>query len=109
MSDHYAYIFVRQDISQEQQLIQFGHVACVLGRNLPDDICPHSLNFVGIGVPNESKLWESLAHMALNGVEYVAFKEPDMGDELTAVASLPIAGMKRDAFKKFDTLRFSSN
>lgn len=103
--EYHAYIFVRQDLSPEQQLIQFGHVACALGKSLPDHVCPHKLNFVGIGVKNEAHLVKSSLNMDDNGIEYVVFREPDIGDEITAVASLPVTGAQREAFRKYKTLR----
>ena len=107
MSDYYAYIFVRQDISPEQQLIQFGHAACVMGKNLPDEVCPKSLNFVGIGVKTEYDLFMAMDRMVRSDVSYHAFTEPDLRNEITAVASVPVKGTAREAFKKYNTLRFS--
>jgi hypothetical protein len=108
MSEYYSYIFVRQDISPEQQLIQFGHAACVMGKNLPEHICPHNLNFVGIGVPNEPSLIKALFHIYDNDIGHHKFYEPDINNELTAIASSPIEGEKRIVFKNYKTLRFST-
>lgn len=107
MSDHYAYIFVRQDISPEYQLIQFGHVACVMGRNLPHNICPHKLNFVGIGVPNEEALVDAQIRMMEHDIGSHDFVEPDLGYQITAVASVPVTGDQRRAFSKYKTLKFN--
>lgn len=107
MSDYYSYIFVRQDLTPEQQLIQFGHVCCVVGSHLPHNISPHRLNFVGIGVPNEHALIKALTLMSENNIEWCDFIEPDMDYQMTAAASLPVRGETRNVFSKYNTLKFN--
>lgn len=107
MSDYYSYIFVRQDISQEQQLVQFGHVCCVMGNNLPHIVSPHKLNFVAIGVPNEHALIKAQMLMVENDIDWCDFVEPDMDYQITAVASLPVRGETRNVFSKYNTLKFN--
>jgi hypothetical protein len=108
MSDpYYSYIFVRQDISPEQQLIQFGHVCCVMGKYLPSNVCPHSLHFVGIGVRDEFELTEVIDLIRCNNQVAYFFQEPDINGEITAVASSPVKGECREAFSSFQTLKFN--
>jgi hypothetical protein len=105
--EQYCYIFVRQDLTPEQQLIQFGHVCALVGATgYRHDF--NKVNFVGIGVPNENELYRALFLMIDNGVQNQKFKEPDLGDTLTAVASLPVSGDTRAIFRHYDTLRFAA-
>lgn len=104
--NNYAYIFVRQDMSPEQQLIQFGHVCAVMGNELSPHISPHELYFVGIGVANEEALIDAMVLMDVNGVAYSAFSEPDMDNTFTAIASSPVTGKTRNLFSKYQTLKF---
>lgn len=110
MTEYYSYIFVRQDMSEEQQLIQFGHVSCVLGWQIAKDhphINPSFLNFVGIGVSNEKELLKAMFRMQDNQCLAGHFIEPNMNDSLTAIASIPVKGEIREIFRKYDTLKFS--
>jgi hypothetical protein len=107
MTPYYCYIFVRQDITPEQQLIQFGHVAAKAGAKSPDKLWEY-VHFVGIGVRNERELHKAALLMADNDIPYSTFNEGAMDDELTAVASVPVRGPTREVFKNYKTLRFGN-
>jgi hypothetical protein len=102
--NYYSYIFVRQDLSPEQQLVQAAHVTCVLGSKIKTD--PSKLYFVVVGVEDLDRLNEICVSLSLKGHEFVDFIEPDVGDERTAIATLPIRGDMRKDFKKFNLLKF---
>ncbi len=55
-------------------------------------------------VKSETKLKEIAAELSDQKIKYSAFNEPDKNNELTAIASEPITGMDREAFKRFQLL-----
>ena len=88
----YAYIFVRQDISREQQLVQAAHVAMVLGQSTK--VKAKNLHFCVFGTPNGETLVDTGCHLDSVGIETVAFFEPDLNNEMTAFACLPMRKSK---------------
>lgn len=102
--NEYSYIFVRQDIKPEYQLVQAAHVTCVLGKYLEAD--PSKLNFVVVGVKDEDTLESVYKLLGKKGHKFVDFIEPDIGDQRTALATFPIRGEMRKDFRKFKLLTF---
>ena len=87
----YAYMFVKQDMSREQQMVQCGHVSMVLGQKVPSTkYDAHQLHFIVFGVPDEVSLHRKMAFLTYKKVKYVQFVEPDMGNAITAIACLPM-------------------
>jgi hypothetical protein len=87
----YAYFFVRQDISNEQQMVQAAHAAMVLGQNVSPALAEAwRTNFVIFGVPDLATLGERGHYLWTRGVDHYGFYEPDMGGELTAIACRPM-------------------
>jgi hypothetical protein len=60
---------------------------------------------VVLGVKDEYKLSSILPRLDSAGIPYRTFVEPDIGDQLTAVATAPISGERRDFFKNFQLLK----
>ena len=102
----YSYIFVRQDLKPEYQLVQAAHATCVLGSKLNGKVDPSNLYFVVSGVKDLDSLQTLMDSLSKKGHEYVSFVEPDIGNEITAIATLPIRGDMRKDFKKFKLLTF---
>jgi hypothetical protein len=100
----YMFIFVRQDISKEQQAVQAAHVAykagCMYGYN------PDETYFVLVGVEDEAALNEAKATLDIKDVSFEQFYEPDLGDSLTAVASVPIKEHRKRFLKHYQKLVF---
>lgn len=103
----YVYVFVRQDLKPEYQLVQAAHVTMELGAALgPEET--EGVYFTVCGVPDLNALTD--LHLSLIGkrTELVkAFVEPDIGDQITAVAIGPIAMRERGELLKHKLLRFS--
>jgi hypothetical protein len=100
----YLFIFVRQDISPEQQAVQSAHAVYKAGceyKHKPDETY-----FVLIGVANEEELEEAKAKLASRSVEFVEFYEPDLGDSLTAIATRPIKEHRKRFLKHYRKLQF---
>lgn len=94
---YYTYILVRQDISPEQQLVQASHATLVLGSNLPKDINPSMVHFVVCGFGGLTELMAMKKYLQDNRIGFNDFIEPDIGDEMTAIATLPVKAYKRDS------------
>lgn len=72
----------------------------------PDIIHPH---LVLIGVKDELRLFNCTQKLDQLGIAYRSFVEPDLDNQLTAVATAPISGDLRHHFKKYQLLRFKQN
>lgn len=101
----YIYIFVRQDLSREQQLVQASHATLVLGNKLKrDDVS--ELYFTVIGIPQLIDFKNVIKSLNAHGTKYETFYEPDQGNTLTAIATHPIPKDQRGKLKDFKLLRF---
>lgn len=103
---HYSYFFTRQDISPEYQLVQTAHAALELGNMLkPEQV--KGLYFTCCGVANLEELHMIQDYLDNHGHEYVVFREPDIGNEITSIAVAPIAENRRGALRNFPLLTFN--
>jgi len=101
---NYVYIFVRQDLSEEQQLVQAAHVTLVLGNKLKQDVS--EVYFTVIGVPQLIDFRGVMNDLNAHGTRYETFYEPDQGGTLTAIATHPIPKDERGALRDYKLLRF---
>lgn len=119
---YYTYIFVRQDLSPEQQIVQASHAAFKLGvmsqRNAwpetddgryspyqdPAHINPDKTHFVVVGVRNLQALEavDSILHKF--GYRSEFFYE-DAISEVTACATYPVREDQRDPLHAFNLLK----
>lgn len=105
----YVYFFTRQDISGEQQLVQTSHVAFKLGVELEaTEVNADETYFIVIGVRNLEALWSIEYLLDKLDIEYEAFEEPDIGDEMTSIATYPLSDWERKALQGFNLLRMGS-
>ncbi len=102
----YVYIFVRQDLSKEQQLVQSAHVALVLGSKLKGKV--EGLYFTVIGIPRLIDFCDVMKKLQEHGTKYEIFYEPDQGNTITAIATYPILKSKRGKLLDYKLLRFSN-
>src|ERR1035437_6352178 len=108
---HYVYIFVRQDISREQQLVQSSHVALLfgsrLGRKIQNKYNIDDLYFAIIGIPHLKDFVQ--VQQDLGDLPYELFYEPGIGNQLTAIASYPISykdPIRKKKLAKYKLLKF---
>lgn len=94
----YVYIFIRKDMSIQQQLVQASHAAHESGLNHTQSTQSHSI--IALGIDNKEQL-EHLYQYFSQQLECYPFYEPykDMG--LTAFATKPITEEYRGLFKQF--------
>lgn len=57
-----------------------------------------------LGIPSEEELHSVRKRLVDHGIRHCHFYEPDIGDELTSLASEPITGKKRRLFSKYKLL-----
>lgn len=111
---NYVYIFTRQDISPEQQLVQSAHVALKLGFNAAPWfntqstawLNPDDTYFTVVGVRNLEGLQAAVDILMAYDFKFEAFAEPDIGGELTSVATYPIPEDGRGVLLAFNWLKF---
>ena len=89
-------MFVRQDISLAQQIVQSNHATFELARRLPH---PQNLEItpscIVIGVPNKTALYRVIEKLRLNAIPHHVFYEPDFDMGLSAVATVPLGQEQR--------------
>jgi len=106
----YVYIFVRQDISPEYQLVQAAHAAAKMGHRLGaggvEDEKFDGLYFTVIGVEDQFALGSAMADVQSRGYVVYLFTEPDIGDQPTAFASEPIPADERRGLLSYRRLVF---
>ena len=72
------YVIVRKDLTPSQRAVQAGHAVAEFLLRGP--------NFY-LGVKGLKQLENIKRKLDFNGVTYVEFREPDIGNEITAIAS----------------------
>lgn len=58
-----------------------------------------------LSAKNENKLHRVRRYLIDQGIRHVHFYEPDFENELTSIATEPIVGIRRGAFRKYQLLR----
>lgn len=108
----YVYTFVRQDIPSEYQLVQATHATFVAGHGLAltgqvgkDEAS--QIYFTVVGVADEDGLKEAINHCAVRGIDTYKFYEPDIGNQMTAVTTVPIPARERRSLLTYNLLKFN--
>lgn len=103
--NQYVYVFVRSDLSHAQIVVQTSHAAIEAARQglIPADR-PHP-HLVVLGVRDENKLIQIQSKLEAAGIRFRSFIEPDIGNQLTAIATEPISGERRKFFKNYQLLQ----
>jgi len=95
------YVLVRNDLSIPQQAVQSAHAAIEASRAFLEPGQEHPSVIIVI-VKSEQKLKSIAAKL---DVKFRAFFEPDIGNQMTAIATAPISGEQRNFFKKFQLMK----
>lgn len=99
----YVYVLVRKDLTPEQITVQACHAAIEAAPLIPPDLDhPH---LVVCGVNSETHLEQAAYRLEKAGIRYRPFREADIDDQLTAIATEPIFGEDRRHFKKYNCLK----
>ena len=99
-------MFVRQDISLAQQIVQSNHATFEAARNLPPDFPKNEVPFlVLIGVPDKNALFRAIKKLEANSIGYQVFYEPDDNIGLSAVATAPLSQEQRRCLSNYRVWR----
>jgi hypothetical protein len=96
------YIFIREDLSGPQRIVQAAHAAHEAGQEFGKE--PGSTHIVLIGMPSQDKLLKTAEHLELHDIEYRMFHEPDYDTGYTAIATRPLRGDQRKPLKRYSLL-----
>ena len=89
------YVVVRSDLAAGLQLAQTGHALVAFQHEhgpVYDEWYRTSNNLVVLSAPNKEELAKLAYDLTCRGIRVAMFREPDLGDELTAIACEPAAG-----------------
>lgn len=100
LEHNYTYVITRNDLKYNQKTVQSIHAAIESFNN--NDYEHYSV--ISILVKNESKLKKVIEELIERGIKVSIFREPDMENEITAVATAPLTGHSRNYLKKFQLL-----
>lgn len=99
----HSYVFVRQDLSQSQRVVQSSHACIEAARQFLDKTDEHP-HLVVISVPDLDQLMEIASYLDSKMVRFVAFFEPDIS-QYTSIATEPVRAESRKLFRKFKLLK----
>lgn len=95
MENPYMYIFVRNDLTHPQQIVQAAHAVDEMNKEFPHE----SGNYMVLcGVDNEEELMDTSEYLVRAGIDHHMFFEPDV-DSHTAIATRPLIGKERKVLK----------
>lgn len=105
----YMYLFTRQDMSGEQQIVQTAHAAFKMGHvigggRLAKTINPDQTYFTVIGVRNLDALGAVMDILDKFDFLYETFFEADIGGEPTSIALYPISENDKGILLAFNLL-----
>jgi hypothetical protein len=86
----------------EQQIVQACHAAHESGLNFPSD---NTLSLVLCKAKNELSLMRQIDILRSNNIPHVVFKEPDMNNEITALATGPLTDDQRQLLSHWQLWR----
>ena len=102
----YVYTIVRNDLSIEQQAVQACHACIEMTSYYWDRVgfgneCPHLV------LCNTSKedLFKLIEKLKFKEIPFRLFKEADIGNEITAIATAPLKGNDRKIFSNYRLLK----
>lgn len=98
------YVFVRNDLSVAQKAVQSCHAVIECAKIFDFNSLADHPSVITLSARSEHKLLEFCSYLERIGVKYASFREPDIGHQMTAIATEPIFENKRLHFKKFQLL-----
>lgn len=95
----YTYVFIREDLSIPQLIVQSSHAAWDAGSRFNK---PHGTpHMVLIGVEDQDQLKRTAEYLERHGIEYEMFHEPDYDTGYTSIATMPLRGEDRKPLRKY--------
>lgn len=98
------YVLVRKDLPLPQQVVQACHASIEAAKQFqfPND----PPNLVLCGVKGERQLHDASNRLLEHGIRYYGYHEPDLNDQLTAVATEPLRGDVRKKLRRYQLLKW---
>lgn len=93
----YTYVIVHNELTNTQKAIQGTHAACEMFNNNNY----HHGSIIYLVVKSEDKLKMVINELLDRDIHCSIFREPDLGNKITSVATQPLHGSQRDYLKKF--------
>lgn len=97
----HSYVFVRNNLTCSHTAVQGSHALLELSQKFTFKYHP---SLVYLVVKSEFKLKKVIQELIDNNIDFCLFREPTMNNEITAVATEPIYGSKREIFKRYQLL-----
>jgi hypothetical protein len=94
------YLFIRDDLSHAQQIVQTAHAANEIGMKYPSE----NNHIVLCSAKNEEHLVAIVECLDANDIDHCVFYEPDI-ESHTAIATRPLRGNERLPLSKFQLKR----
>jgi hypothetical protein len=94
-------VFIRQDLSFPQQVVQSCHAV----RQIHGNQTTEDERLIVLAAKNENELIRIKSRLEEAGIDHWAFTEPDIGNQITSIATGPIRGHQRSFFKKYRLLQ----
>ncbi len=96
-------MFVRLDLTPSQRAVQAIHGALEASEYLDrDKEHPH---LILLAISNEEELLKIPEKLNTSNIRHKIWKEPDIGNQVTSIATEPISGDRRKIFKKYKLLQ----
>lgn len=98
------YVFVRTNLPPIQQAVQASHSALELCRQ---GLVPSSYDHPSLvlcGMQDEASLLAHADYLQSHGIGHILFREPDLNNEATAIATVPLSAKQRRLFRKANLL-----
>ena len=100
--DGHSYVFVRGDLTNSQIAVQSGHSLIEICQKYTFKYHP---SLVYLVVKSEFKLKTVMQECLDNNINFSIFREPDINNEITAIATEPLSGEKRTIFRRYQLLK----
>lgn len=100
----YVYIITRTDLSIPQQMVQSAHAALECGREFVKLKDEHP-SIIICSAKNENKLKDAIQYCYDNNIKLKVFREPDIGNQITSIATEPLIGDRRNLMKKYQLIK----
>jgi hypothetical protein len=98
------YVLVRTDLSKPQQAVQACHAVLNASREFVAIHDKHP-SMVLLAIKNEVELRKWEEKLLEKGIRHRAFVEPDIGHQMTAIATEPLCGDDRLLFKRLQLIK----
>lgn len=100
--NRYFYIFVRQDIPIEQQIIQTAHATIEMTKLCKIEDIPY---VVMIGIPDEVWMGSVIKHLKALKIEHAEFLDTDFDFGVASVVTVPLTEDQRTHLRHYPLWR----